>query len=330
MKQGTGKIGRCFLCWMLLLALPLFPAAPGASVKKGSLSIEVMERARVRGKKIFLRDVARITGDETLVKRAEMIPMGFSPRLGKERMITAGKVESLIRARPWVPGDAVITSGRALHVLRPGQEVDQKLLRDIFEKEMKERHGGAEYGISRFRIRGRRPYPVGKLTLTVMDNLPGRNTGNVSLTVSVTVDGKLRGKIGLTGWVDRFERVVCVKKDLPRNTVLKRRDLRLVRLNVSRLPGNILLDKEEAVGKRLTQSVRSGKHLRGSMLGEPPLIKKGARVNIVAMRGRVKVITKGIARRDGVKGKQIEVKNISSKKIVTGRVVDGRTVEVLF
>jgi flagella basal body P-ring formation protein FlgA len=310
--------------------MPLLPSVSAASVKKGSLSIEVMEQARVRGKKIFLGDVARITGDEILVKRAEMIPMGFSPRLGKERMITAGKIESLIRSRPWVPGDAVIRTGRALQVLRPGQELDQKLLRKIFDGEIKKRHGGAEFGISRFRVRGLRPYPEGKLTLTVMDNLPNRNTGNVSLTVSVAVAGKLRGKIGLTGWIDRYERVVCVKKDLPRNTVLSRRDLRLVRLNVSRLPDNIILKVEEAAGKRLTQSVRSGKYLRGSMLGEPPLIKRGARVNIVARRGRVKVITKGIARRDGVRGKQIEVKNISSKKIVTGRVVDGRTVEVLF
>ncbi|MBW2155012.1 MAG: flagellar basal body P-ring formation protein FlgA [Deltaproteobacteria bacterium] len=152
----------------------------------------------------------------------------------------------------------------------------------------------------------------------------------MSVPVKVFVDGNPSGKIFLSGWVDRYVNVVCAGRFLPRNTILGAGDLRWVRINISKAPKNLITDVEQAIGKRLKQSLKEGQPLRSNMIAVPPVIKRGDRVKIVAQRGGLKVETVGIAKGSGALGEQIKVMNITSRKTVVGRIKDASTVRVLF
>jgi flagella basal body P-ring formation protein FlgA len=154
--------------------------------------------------------------------------------------------------------------------------------------------------------------------------------GRFNLPAAVTVDGKDCGTVILSGWVDRFEPVVCAGRALPRHTEVTADDLKLSVVNISRAPHNIVTTLDGAVGKRVRNSVRAGAYLRDNMLETPPVILKGDRVKLEATSGALTVRALGKALGDAGVGEQIKVENISSKKRITGRVKDAATVLVRF
>ena len=210
------------------------------------------------------------------------------------------------------------------------QRISETSLKQAFESYVASRLGGIETDISRFKIRGNDSLPLGHISLAPFNRNKKPIKGSFSLIMAVQVDGKDAGRLTLSGWVNRYEPVVCAARYISRGEILTSNDIVLKKINISKAPARLVRMPENAVGKQGKTSLRAGGVVRQRQLESPPMIEKGERVKILAISGGIQVATLGIAMNEGREGEQIKVENIASKKLVVGRVTNRSTVEVLF
>ena len=317
---------------ILALGLMVTSAAHGEKHFDTSLSIKVLPTAQVRGEEICLSDVADIRGaNKALESRIGDIALGQSPRPGKERSFSKKRIHALIMAFLDEQEKVHIEIPDAVCVQRAFQCLSETSLRQAFESYVAKRLGGIETSVSRFKIRGNDPLPLGRISLFPAGNISQKPIkGYFSLVMAVQVDGKNRGQLTLSGWVNRYEPVVCTTRYIPRGRTLTAEDVVLKKINTSKAPARLVRMPENAIGKQAKSSLRAGRAVCLNRLVSPPLIEKGDRVKILASSGGIQVTTLGVAMNEGRKGDQIKVENITSNKMVVGRVADHATVEVLF
>ncbi|HEB87499.1 MAG TPA: flagellar basal body P-ring formation protein FlgA [Gammaproteobacteria bacterium] len=126
----------------------------------------------------------------------------------------------------------------------------------------------------------------------------------------------------------RYARVLVVKENLSRGSILHASDLTTRRLNVSRLFNGYFTDRTEVRGKVLKRSLRRGDILTNGMLDVRKLIKRGDIVTIMASSGTLAIRVEGEALMDGRKGDLIRVRNHSSNREIQAVVVATGVVKV--
>jgi flagella basal body P-ring formation protein FlgA len=267
-------------------------------------------------------------GDESLRGAIAGIDLGPAPRPGQVRRISGNSISVALAN---LVGTGIQASvPEEVRVRGASQRISESALEDAFKRYVTNAAGGNEVAFGEIDVRGAKPLPLGKITLTPIKIGRGEIKGKTNLRLAVMVDGEDCGRVTVSGWVDRYAQVVCAARSVPRNTILSPEDLCLQRINIANAPDRLVLDVADAVGKRVRSSIRAGKYLQQHKLFEVPLIEKGDRVKLLVSAGPVNISTFGVAKADGGAGDQIRVENISSQKTVTGRVVDDATVEVLF
>ncbi len=154
---------------------------------------------------------------------------------------------------------------------------------------------------------------IGSRHFTLIYRIEGRTVK------SVTVRGKLLVKAD----------VVVAQRALTRGSLVRREDVSLARLDVSRIREPIF-SLDNVVGKLVVRNVRVGQAVEQKNVEIPPVVSKGGFVKIIARRGSMLLTAVGIALEDGKMGDVIRVQNNSSKKIVMAEVVGPDQVEVEF
>jgi flagella basal body P-ring formation protein FlgA len=158
---------------------------------------------------------------------------------------------------------------------------------------------------------------------------PG-NLGNIAMTVSLYVDGNQIRNVPVSGRVSVTTTVVKTARRISKGEIISRHDLRTVTEKGTGKMGDLIADPEDAVGKMTSRSLRSGQVLTYSMLDNPPVVKKGNRVVVMAENEFIKITTMGKALQDGRTGEFIKVKNETSGKILHSRVSGPGMVKVVF
>ena len=306
-------------------------AETGPKTPKSSLCITVSDNAMVPGDKIHLSDVASISAsNSTLVRQLGGISLGSSPRPGKERRYSRNRLHAKIRGILDSSLQAKIEIPEQVIVKRAFQRASETSLEKAFEAYVANRAGGAETNIRRFKIRGNDPLPLGKITLSPVEQSKRPIKGATTLSMAVNVNGKDMGRLTLTGWVDRYEPVVCASRYVPKGDILTQEDIVLKKINTAKASSRIIRNPEQVIGKQVKSNLRPGRVIQQNIVMLPPMVEKGERVRILAISGGIQVATLGIAMDEGREGEQIKVENIASKKQVVGRVAGRSTVEVLF
>ena len=323
-----------FITLMLLLhsvAVGVADVSTAVAEGNGSLRIVVDSEAQVAGERILLGQASTITGGSEAVRRTlSQIDLGPAPRPGQERRITGSSISVAI-ANAGVAGEGVLkTIPERMLVKGTCQNISEASLEAVFKKYVTSAVGGDEVAFSRMDVRGLKPLPMGKITLTPLTSRMGEIKGKTTLRLTVTVDGENCGQVTVSGWVDRYAHVVCAARPLSRNTILSSEDLCIERINLAKAADRLIFDIAEAVGKRVRSSLTAGKYIQQHKLMVVPLVEKGARVKLMVSAGPVSISTLGVAKADGGAGDQIRVENLSSQKTVVGKVLDASTVEVLF
>jgi flagella basal body P-ring formation protein FlgA len=320
--------------WIAFFIMLLFSAAapfggPVAFADGGVLQVVVKNDVQVTGERILLGQISEISGGSGALRQAVFgIDLGPAPRPGQARRITGNSVAVQLSniagagVKATIPGQVQVRGAF--------QQISEASLEAAFRQYVMNGVGEDEVDIRRIAIRGVKPLPPGKISLTPSDAGRDEIKGKTSLRIAVTVDGEDCGQVTVSGWVDRYARVVCAARSIPRHTVLSAEDLCFERINIARAPDRLIFDTAEAVGKRVRSTVQTGKYLQQHKLFEVPLVEKGDRVKLLVSAGPVNISTLGVAKTDGGAGDQIRVENLSSEKMVMGRVVDNSTVEVLF
>ncbi|WP_022854625.1 flagellar basal body P-ring formation chaperone FlgA [Thermodesulfobacterium thermophilum] len=142
-------------------------------------------------------------------------------------------------------------------------------------------------------------------------------------------DGKEAFRVRLWGYVESNVSVAVVAKPLEKGEVITKNHLVFQEKPLSRLPKDVVLEEEEALGKEVRTSLKPNVVLRKSFLNEPVLVKRGQEVLIIGKGRGFLVKTKGKALQDGRKGEVIKVRNLTSKKEVLGKVISTNEIEVM-
>lgn len=294
--------------------------------------ITIKEEAWIKGEKVYLKDISIIKGAARLRERLGAICLGHAPGPARHKTLKGSWIESKIRSKRWFPADTAVSIPESVLINRTWQSIQEKRFSDLFNgyiaRQLKARE--ADFRVSRFKVIGNGSLPEGKIRVELVRQADARLLGYVSLTAIVRVDGKIERRVVLSGWVDRFENVVCTTRSLRRSSIITEDDISTKRRNISKLPRNVLTNMQDVIGKRLKQALKADKVLLANMVEHPPLIKRGDRVTIVAESSNLLVTALGVAQTKGGPGDQIRVKNCMNRKEIIARIVNASTVKVEF
>jgi flagella basal body P-ring formation protein FlgA len=294
--------------------------------------VRVSDQAWVKGEKIYLKDIATIAGPPRVRERLGSIYVAYAPRPGGHKTLHGSWIEGKVRSKSWLPAGVVLNVPEVVAISRTFQTIpEERFLRqytDYVAQELKAAEG--DFRVSRFRVVGNGPVPEGELHIELIDQAGGKHMGHVSLSALVRVEGEMEKRVVLSGWVDRFDNVVCTARPLERHAILAEEDLTLERRNISKCPASMFKAVDDVVGTRLKHRLKTGTVLLANTIENPPLIEKGDRVTIMAESSNLMVTAVGIAQSQGAAGDQIRVTNCMGKKEIIARVVDGSTVRVDF
>ena len=158
----------------------------------------------------------------------------------------------------------------------------------------------------------------------------GRYIGRVTVPVTVYIDDKPVRRVQISGNVEVYKKVVCVKKAVKKGDILRRDVLVLTKRPMSRLHGEPFLNIDQVVGMELRRGLRSGQVIRARDIRRPLLVKRGQLVTIVAESSAIMITLPGRAQDSGAEGEVIRVKNTQSKKVLLAEVVGPKSVRVTF
>ncbi|MBW2030282.1 MAG: flagellar basal body P-ring formation protein FlgA [Deltaproteobacteria bacterium] len=189
---------------------------------------------------------------------------------------------------------------------------------------------GLDIQVSKFRIRGNRSVPVGNLDIRVFQKDRKELRGYVRLVALIVIEGEVKSRLVLSGWVDIFDSVICASRDLRKGEILGIEDIYLERRNISRLSPSVLSDVNKALGLMIKHNVKRGFLIKTWMLQKEPVVKRGGIVTIVAESKAVKVTVPGRVLEKGYMGQLVMVQNTMSKKRIYAKVTGSDTVRVDF
>ena len=118
----------------------------------------------------------------------------------------------------------------------------------------------------------------------------------------------------------------------PGSSVCRRRptadDLVPLRVPESRVPADAVRDPSLVEGATLRRAMKRGEPLRLAHVLIPPLVQRGDRVRMVAVRGAIRITASGEALAAAARGQTVRVRNLDSQRVVVGRVVGPGAVEM--
>jgi flagella basal body P-ring formation protein FlgA len=111
--------------------------------------------------------------------------------------------------------------------------------------------------------------------------------------------------------------VFALKNSKDKGAIISEKDLVIVKKK-SRNTNLFITNKEEVIGKKLRNNVRSNKALKHSNLGNDWLIEKNSMIMIVNDKASITIKEQGIAMENANYMEKIRVKNVKSGKILVG------------
>ncbi len=279
---------------------------------------------------IYLNDIADISGEPSLVQELGEMNLGLSPRVGKKKEFTGERLSSILRSNKQIREIYEIIAPARIIIKKASHEISEDEVRQIFYECILNKNPDGDIDVKNLKIRGGLIYPDGDIELVISNDDKVKPYGRTSLYIDVYVDTIKVGRISVSAWVDRYQDVVCALKNLSRGDIVTQSDVGRQKLNLARISGNFVSEISQAVGKKVKNSIKKGNPLKVKQIGPVPIVNKGDMVKLVADNGKLRIVTMGIAKYDGIKGDQVKVMNLRSKKIITGVIVDHKTIAVIF
>lgn len=172
--------------------------------------------------------------------------------------------------------------------------------------------------------------PAGDLDYRLLNQPHKEYLGKKNLSIAFFVDGREADRVKMSGDLQLYGDVLCTTKRIDRNTILTSDDIKVVRRDISTLESSLLKSPKEAIGKRLKTSLRAGAVLSSDLIENPPLVKRGDLVTIMAQSNNLRVTTQGEVRNTGALGEMVRVKNLMSRREIYARVLGPGVVETTF
>jgi len=336
MKRNHSRYpnGRQFGCFVIgLFVIFLLPASVCDIFAADTTRIRLPAKAQVDDEKILLGKIAEIRGgDPLLIEKLRGIVLGRSPLPGHSRKFDSGNIKARLRQNRLDLADlnlsippVVVVSRSFIEVSR--QEIE-RLVSDYVSRELLA--GRANASIKRIQVSESLRLPPGRIDYEVSIPRNHQQVGQVPLAIRFDVNGKRYKRIWATVTIEALAEVVITKKPLGRHKRITEDDIEVARMDLAKVPSNVITDPEVVLGKRTRRAIGSKTVLRANLVEFPPLVKRGDVVVIVAETSSLKITALGQVKRKGAIGDRIPVMNFESKKVLYARVVDANTVKVDF
>ncbi|MBU0908311.1 MAG: flagellar basal body P-ring formation chaperone FlgA [Proteobacteria bacterium] len=212
-----------------------------------------------------------------------------------------------------------------------GKVFAQGDLQEIFTKIIKENIPGhiEEFRISDFSSQPQSlNVPEGKLSYHLTNQILCATPGKKFISAVLAVDGKECGNVKMYGNLHFWGTVLLASHSISRHTIISAEDIETDFRDISMLGDSLINTPGQAIGKQLYKSLRAGDIVFAHLLKNPPLVKRGDLVTIIAKSGGVEVSAPGEVKNAGAIGEIVRVKNLMSRRILQARVVDEGVVEV--
>ena len=228
---------------------------------------------------------------------------------------------------------ATISRNNSPNISHKGfQTIPDTKFREIFQKYLYDNlnNQGSDVVISRLKVNGNVPVPVGTISFQPYQKGRRRFEGHISLIVVVIVNGVVKNKVKLSGWADVFQPVVCASRDINRGERISKDNLYFVKRNISHLSSKIISDMNHIIGSMAKHDVKKDTSLKEWMFEKYPIVDNGDIVTIIAESGDIRITAPGKILMKGYAGDLVKVQNLMSKKEIYAKVVNGSMVVVDF
>jgi flagella basal body P-ring formation protein FlgA len=154
------------------------------------------------------------------------------------------------------------------------------------------------------------------------------NTGRFTAALTVTADGMNTINTRVSGRAEEMvEAPVALTRLLP-ETVLRQDDVRITRVRIAVLQNDVARSVDQIIGMQLRRPVAAGQPLRLADLSRPPLVQRGATVQIELLSSGLSVTGQAVALDAGAEGEKIRVQNMTSKAFLFAQVIGPGQVRV--
>src|SRR3970282_2898329 len=158
------------------------------------------------------------------------------------------------------------------------------------------------------------PSNGGYIRWEIMQNDGNKDRGNVQPVVRISIDEKQYLKIPVFVTIRTYEDIAGPNKKIDRHDILTMDDLVVKRMETTKLAGITFDNIEDLIGKRAIRPILPNIPIIGEMIDNPPLIKKGDFIKGSVQSCNLYIVTKGVAKEDGYRGKVIRIKNTESNE----------------
>jgi flagellar basal body P-ring formation protein FlgA len=156
-----------------------------------------------------------------------------------------------------------------------------------------------------------------------------RQSGRFTAVLSITGDGMNPINTRINGQVNAMIEVPVAATRLLPETVLRPDDVRMSRVRGAVVANDTPRSIDQVIGMELRRSTPAGQPLRASDLIRPPLVRRGAIVQVQLEVGGLSVTGQAVAVESGAAGDKIHVQNLSSHALLTAQVIGAGTVRVM-
>jgi flagella basal body P-ring formation protein FlgA len=159
--------------------------------------------------------------------------------------------------------------------------------------------------------------PVATVSQLEYDSSSGRFNAALTLTDAGMnpIDTRISGRVD-----EVVEAPVALTRLLP-DTVLRADDLRIARVRAATLQNEVARSVAQIIGMQLRRPVAAGQPLRLADLSRPPLVQRGATVQIELSAAGLSVSGQAVALDAGAEGEKVRVQNLTSHAFLFAEVV---------
>jgi len=305
---------RLITTWPLLFCL-LSLTSPALA-----LTVQFNGQAQVNQEIVLLGDIATITPSGKEEEQWAGRKVSHAPAPGQSKILPTS---SLIASLRYLPGaDHIQWKGaKEITIQRQSVEVSEEQLKEIiadFLQRQLDKLPDVQFRFTSIQAPKKIILPTGEVTHTVIPSKP-EILGSSSFSILFQANGKTVKNCTVRGKLAAIARVVTAKSTIRRGSIINARQLSVSQEDITRLdrPYQTI---EQVVGMQAKRTIRTGTPLDGQNVTQPPVIRRGEPVKIIASKGSLQVSTYGVAIMDGRRGEFIQVKNIHSNKRIYCKV----------
>ncbi len=275
-----------FSVFSLTLAVGLFSA--GAAVPKP-----------ISGARILVGDLVPRCKETSC-----SIEVGPAPLPGRSRVVRRQEVVKALKDAGHDSRGLNIPLSR--RVLRPAKKVSKEELKNRISKAVVKVLPKGFVLESLGKVNGTN---VPKDGFDVTARWPGdeRFRRRVSIQVDLTSDGTSFRTMQIAATLSLNARLPVAARYLDVGTIVDAHSYKWSSVRLTEMPAHLARSPSEIIGRRISRVTEEGKPFKSRDLERIPVIMRGQRLNVVSIRGLVRVRTSGVARQDGAVGDVIRV-----------------------